>query len=77
MMIADSADPACASGSRYAANIAAVRCALDWKFGQILWLTPNLPVTVTGIAFFDSLRGRQGAAPNGIELAPLIGVAFP
>jgi hypothetical protein len=76
-MLAEAPDPACAAGSRFAGNISAVRHALDRKFGQFLRLTPDLPVTATGIAFFATLRGREGAAPNGIELQPLIGVAFP
>jgi hypothetical protein len=71
-MIAVSPDPACASGSRFADNIAAMRHVLDRKFGQFRRLTPNLPLT----AFFDTLRGQEGAAPNGIELHPLIGVFF-
>jgi hypothetical protein len=76
-MIAESPDPVCASASRFTDNIAAVRHALDQKFGQFLRLTPGLPMTATGIVFFDTLRGRYGAAPNGVELAPLIGVFFP
>jgi len=75
-MIAVSPDPACASGSRFADNIAAVRHVLDRKLGQFRRLTPNLPLTATGIAFFDTLRGQEGAAPNGIELHPLIGIFF-
>jgi hypothetical protein len=75
-MIAVSPDPACASGSRFAGNLATVRHTLDRKFGQFLQLTPDLPLTATGIAFFDTLRGQEGAAPNGIELRPLIGVFF-
>jgi hypothetical protein len=76
-MIAAAPDPACASASRFADNMAGVRRSLDRKFGQFLQLTLNLPVTATGIAFFGSLRRQEGAAPNGIELAPLIDVAFP
>jgi hypothetical protein len=75
-MIAVAPDPACALGSRFSDNVAAVRRSLDRKSGQFPRLTPGLPVTAAGIAFFSSLRGQAGAAPNGIELAPLIGVAF-
>jgi hypothetical protein len=28
---------------------------------------------VTGVAFFDSEHGETGAAPNGIELHPILG----
>jgi hypothetical protein len=76
-IVAVAPDPACAAGSRYAANIAAVRDALARKFGNFSRLTPNLPVTATGIAFFSSRRGQAGMAANGIELQPLIGIAFP
>jgi hypothetical protein len=27
---------------------------------------------VTGVAFFDFLHGQTGAAPNGIELHPIL-----
>ena len=76
-MIAVAPDPACAAGSRFADNIAAVRNAIDRKFGAFSRLTPNLPVTATGVAYFGARRGEPGTAPNGIELHPLIGVAFP
>jgi hypothetical protein len=75
-MIAVSPDPACASGSRFTDNVAAVRHVLDRKFGQFQRLTPSLPLTATGITFFGTLRGQEGAAPNGIELHPLTGVFF-
>jgi hypothetical protein len=76
-MIAVAPDPACAAGSRFADNIAAVRHAIERKFGAFSQLTPNLPVTATGIAYFGARRGEPGTAPNGIELHPLLGVAFP
>jgi hypothetical protein len=76
-MIAVAPDPACAAGSRFADNIAAVRNAIERKFGTFSRVTPNLPVTATGIAYFGAWRGAPGTAPNGIELHPLIGVAFP
>jgi hypothetical protein len=76
-MIAVAPDPGCAAASRFAANIRAVRRAIDRQFGQFRALAPNLPVTATGIAFFAE-RGREaGAATNGVELSPLIGIAFP
>jgi hypothetical protein len=77
MMIAVAPDPACAVGSRFYANILAVRHALDRTFGQFSRLTPDQPVTATGVGFFAARPGPPGAAPNGFELAPLIGVAFP
>jgi hypothetical protein len=77
MMIAVSPDPACAAHSRFGANILAVRRALDRTFGRFSRLTPDRPVTATGIGFFAARPGPPGAAPNGFELSPLLGVAFP
>jgi hypothetical protein len=76
-IVAVAPDPACAAGSRFADNIAAVRDAIERKFGTFSRLTPALPVTATGIAYFSARRGEPGMAPNGIELHPLIGLAFP
>jgi hypothetical protein len=77
VIVAIAPDPACAAGSRFADNIMAVRNAIERKFGPFARLTPNLPVTATGIAYFALRRGAAGAAANGIELQPLIGLAFP
>jgi hypothetical protein len=73
MMIAVAVDPDCAAASRFAANIRAVRRAIDRQFGQFRALAPNLPVTATGVAFLAG-RGRETGA---VELSPLIGIAFP
>jgi len=35
-----------------------------------------VPVTVTGIGFFDFNHGQRGAAPNAIELHPVISIVF-
>jgi len=34
-------------------------------------------VRITGVGFFDYIHGQHGVAPNGIELHPVLGVAFP
>jgi hypothetical protein len=39
-------------------------------------LSPAPMVTITGIVFFDRLHGQTGVAPNGVELHPVIGLAF-
>jgi hypothetical protein len=44
--------------------------------GQIVRLEPNVPVTVTGVAFFDTLHGQEGVAPNAIELHPIFVITF-
>ena len=38
--------------------------------------TANVPVTVTGVGFFDFLPGQTGVAPNGIELHAVLEVGF-
>lgn len=38
--------------------------------------TKAVVVTVTGIGFFDIVHGAMGAAPNGIELHPVLKIAL-
>lgn len=82
-MIVESPDPQCASGSQFLDNITSVRTMLD----QTLQLDrifvenlsrsePSMPVTVTGVGFFDVLHGQEGVAPNGIELHPILMIDF-
>jgi hypothetical protein len=82
-MIVESPDPTCASGSRFLNNITTVRTMLDRTlqlgsptFAETLRSAPNMPVTVTGVAFFDTLHGQEGVAPNGIELHPMLSIDF-
>lgn len=35
-----------------------------------------VPVTLTGLGFFDFAHGQQGVAPNAIELHPVISIVF-
>ena len=77
-MIIESPDPSCAAGSRFAADIAEVRKEIDKRFhGPIAGRHQvNIPVNVTGVAFFDPLHGQEGVAPNGIELHPILSISF-
>ena len=77
MIVGNAPDPACAAGSRFADNIGAVRHAILRRFGQVAWVTPGVPVTMTVVGYFAVRRGLPGAATNGIELHPLLGLAFP
>src|SRR5689334_19870711 len=36
----------------------------------------NVPVTITGIGFFDFLHEQTGVAPNAIELHPVLDIQF-
>jgi hypothetical protein len=82
-MIVESADPTCASGSQFLANITSVRTMLDQTLQLDRIFSPenrrselSMPVTVTGVAFFDVLHGQEGVAPNGIELHPILTIDF-
>jgi len=33
-------------------------------------------VTETGVGFFDRVHGQTGVAPNGVELYPVLSIAF-
>ncbi|MDQ2817708.1 MAG: hypothetical protein M3T49_05780 [Candidatus Eremiobacteraeota bacterium] len=75
-MILESPNPLCEQTvpSRFRGQMTVVRRTLDADFtvtpgGQ----DPNVPITVSGIGFFDyTYFGNYGAAPNGIELHPLL-----
>lgn len=76
-IIAEVVDPACATGSRFAAGIAKARA----EFNASLFATRDfqsayIGVRITGVGMFDFLHGQTGAAPNGIELHPVIDVSF-
>jgi hypothetical protein len=77
-MIIESPNPECASKSAFLDQIKAVRSALDAKFPSLGHgrIEPNIPITVTGIGFFDKKHGQEGRAPNAIELHPVLSVTF-
>ena len=77
-MIAESADVGCVGpGSPLASGIQSARAELDAQLMPTSsFKSANLPVTVTGVGFFDVLHGQTGVAPNGIELHPLLDVRF-
>jgi hypothetical protein len=74
-MILEAVCPGCAPNSIVGAQIAAVRKAVEAQFPTAAaggTDTVAVPVTVTGVAFFDHLHGQTGVAPNGIELHPVL-----
>ena len=82
-MIVESPDPTCASGSQFLDSITSVRTMLDRTLQLDRVFSPensrselSMPVTVTGVAFFDVLHGQEGVAPNGIELHPILMIDF-
>lgn len=90
-MIAEIPDPAAvAAGCRFVPQITAARSAFDARFGtQMSALAAatvanavpmivgtRVPVQVVGIGFFDFIHGQTGVAPNGVELHPVLSIAF-
>jgi uncharacterized protein (TIGR03437 family) len=77
-MIIEIPHPKCVgSSSPFAAPIANARAEFDARFVAIpSFKSADVPVQVRGIAFFDSLHGQTGVAPNGIELHPVLDIVF-
>jgi hypothetical protein len=77
-MIAEIADPACVgSTSPLLTSIQKSRGEFDARYTPTTsFQTANVPVTVTGVGFFDFQHGQTGVAPNGIELHSVLDVQF-
>ena len=77
-MIAEIPDPACVgSTSPLLSQIKNARSEFDARYTPTgSFQTANVPVTVTGVGFFDFLHGQAGVAPNGIELHAVLDVQF-
>src|SRR5713226_7767900 len=77
-MIAEIPSPGCVgAGSLFAAQIANARAEFEAHFtATTSFQTANVPVQVTGVGFFDFAHGQHGAAPNIIELHPILDIAF-
>jgi len=77
-MVAEIPSPNCVgNGSPFAAQIAKARGEFDAQFtAGSSFQTANVPVQVTGVGFFDFAHGQHGAAPNVIELHPILDIAF-
>src|SRR5437879_12232484 len=77
-MILEIPPPACvADTSPFKNAITATRAKFDAAYtASTSFKTANVPVTVTGVGFFDFIHGQTGVAPNGIELHPLLDISF-
>ena len=63
--------------SRWKSAIASARAAFVRAYAATTsWHYVKRSVTLRGLGFFDVLHGQTGVAPNGIELHPVIYVAF-
>jgi len=74
-MIVEAPEPRCATGSAVAVQIADVRRRIAARFPAVP-ARPGIPVTLTGVGFFDIIRGFPGQAPNGIELHPILAIEW-
>src|SRR6266851_1514323 len=77
-MISEIPSPACVgSSSILLSSIQHARSEFDVQYTTTSsFQTANVPVTVTGVGFFDFLHGQTGVAPNGIELHAVLDVQF-
>lgn len=77
-MIGEIPDPTCVgSSSPLLASIQKARSEFDAHYTPTgSFQAANVPVTVTGVGFFDFLHGQSGVAPNGIELHAILDVQF-
>ncbi len=70
--------PGCVgSGSPFGVSIANARAKFDAMFtpdGNFQFV--SVPVQITGVAMFDFPHGQTGAAPNGIEIHPILDINF-
>jgi hypothetical protein len=68
--------PAPAPGPAAVAPGAAGATAAAAAAGVTAFQEVAVPVTLTGLGFFDFAHGQRGVAPNAIELHPVIGIVF-
>ncbi|HET6842104.1 MAG TPA: hypothetical protein VFK06_10510 [Candidatus Angelobacter sp.] len=77
-MITEIPAPTCVgSTSPFLSGITNARQKFDAMFtATTSFQTVNVPVQVTGVGMFDFAHGQTGAAPNQIELHPVLDIIF-
>ena len=77
-MVAEIPLPDCVgAGSPFAEAIANARAKFDAQFSVTQgFQSADIPVQVTGVGFFDFFHNQAGAAPNVIELHPVLDIVF-
>jgi|ERR1043166_3224375 hypothetical protein len=77
-LVAEIPSPTCvADSSPFSAQIANARAEFDSQFtASSSFQTANVQVQVTGVGMFDFAHGQRGAAPNVIELHPVLDIVF-
>jgi len=77
-MVAEIPSPDCVqSSSPFAAQIANARAKFDSQLtASSSFQSTNIPVQITGVGMFDFAHGQRGAAPNVIEIHPVLDIVF-
>lgn len=90
-MIAEIPYPGFCQDSLWLDQITQAREAFNQRFGkpldklrELATVSEGVPmitkvsvaVTIQGVGFFDRIHGQTGVAPNGIELHPVLSIAF-
>ncbi len=77
-MVAEIPSPTCVDpSSPFAGQITGARSEFDAQLSATSsFQTANVPVRVTGVGFFDFFHNQHGAAPNVIELHPVLDIQF-
>lgn len=77
-MVAEIPSPSCVDpSSPFVAQITNARSEFDAQFSATSsFQTANISVQVTGVGFFDFFHNQHGAAPNVIELHPILDIQF-
>lgn len=77
-MIADIPAPRCVgAGSPFAPDIAKARREFSARYKATdSFQHAGIPVTLTGVGFFDPRHGRRGVAANAVELHPVLDIQF-
>ncbi|HKC67145.1 MAG TPA: T9SS type A sorting domain-containing protein [Bacteroidia bacterium] len=78
-LIGEIPDPVCsaAATSNYVSQYTAARNFVDTYIGSGSYSSVNIPpVQVYGVAFVDPPHGQTGAAPNNLEIHPILKINF-
>src|SRR5690349_9354314 len=77
-MISEIPSPSCVgSSSTLLSGIQNARSEFDANYTVTSsFQNTKVPVTITGVGFFDFLHGQAGVAPNAIELHPVLDIQF-
>ena len=77
-MIIEIPSPNCVgSGSPFLSGIRNARNEFDAKLtATTSFKSVSAPIAIRGVGFWDYLHGQTGVAPNGIEVHPVLDIAF-